>query len=92
MSYIVNVQGRGDISLFLVDRNKTRNRWWSSSLDQAIQFEYKEAAQHQANKYHFKSPEVVSWRLAKSLERENERNIDYDSMEHPFSSEALGQD
>ena len=90
--WLVITKGRRDKTLFLVDRSKIKNRWWSTSWDGGMLFKSMEAAEIQARKLMYKEPEVVSLSTAKQLCRENERNIDYDSMEHPFSSDALGQD
>lgn len=90
--YIVMTHGRKGIFLFLVNRKITKNNWWTCSTVDAIQFNSIEAARNQANKLHYKSPTVITLNEAISLEKRNEMNIDYESMEHPFSSEALGQE
>ena len=90
MSYIVMTQGRKSMFLFLVDRTRIKSRWWSYSVSDAMQFRKESAAKIQARKLVYKSPEVISYSEACRLERLNDMNYDYD--EHPFSSEALGQD
>lgn len=85
-------QGRKGMYLFLVDRRKTKKAWWTYDCDEAMRFEKKEAALTQARKLRYKSPEVISFETAKKLSKENDRRYDYDALEHPFSSEALGQE
>ena len=79
-------------SLFLVDRSKIKNRWWTSDWTEAMQFYKESAAKIQASKLQKNNPRVITINQAILLTRENERNFDYDSLEHPYSSEALGQD
>ena len=38
MSYYVTTQGRDNVTLFLVDRNKTKKHWWTMSLTNAMVF------------------------------------------------------
>jgi len=78
--------------LFLVDRTKIKDRRWSYDWSDAIQFHKRSAADIQAQKLRYKSPTVITTDEAVKLSKENDRNYDYESQEHPFSSEALGQD
>ena len=92
MTYVVMTHGRKGMFLFLVDRTKTKKAWWSYDWTDAIQFQKQTAAQIQANKLRFKEPTVITVNEAMRLSKENDRNFDYEGQEHPFSSEALGQD
>lgn len=91
MAYIVMTNGRKGMFLFLVDRTKIKNRWWSYDWIDAMQFQKESAAKIQAKKLKYKSPEVISTRTAIKLSKENDRNFDYGSLEHPFSQDALEQ-
>ncbi|MDD4972498.1 MAG: hypothetical protein PHT07_23960 [Paludibacter sp.] len=90
MSYYVITQGRGNITLFLVDRHKTKRQWWCTDLSLAMAFDKYSAAQYSADRLRYKHPDVVDFETARELERENMHNEVINS-EHPFSSEALGQ-
>ena len=92
MTYTVMTRGRKGMFLFLVDRSRIKNRWWSYDWSDAMRFTKESAAKTQASKLRYKHPEVITTSKAIELSRMNERNFDYDSLEHPFSSEALGQD
>lgn len=84
--------GRKGMFLFLVDRNKHKNKWWSYDWSDAIQFTSLDAANIQSSKYKYKSPSVITITEAIRLSKENDKNYDYEAFEHPFSSDALGQD
>jgi len=92
MNYVVMTHGRKGMFLFLVDRSKTKNQWWSYDWTDAMQFHKESAAKIQAGKLRFKEPKVITIDRAIELSKENDRNYDYEVLEHPFSSEALGQD
>ena len=91
MTYIIMTKGRNNMYLFLVDRKKIKTRWWSYDWADAIQFKKESAAIIQKNKLKYKSPEVIKITTAIQLSKENDRNINYNLYEHPFSSEDLGQ-
>jgi len=91
MTYIVMTKGRKGMYLFLVDRRKIKNRWWSTDWSESIQFQKESAAKIQAAKLKYKSPKVISIDNAIELSKENDKNVDYESSIHPFSSDALGQ-
>ncbi len=92
MTYIVMTNGRKGMYLFLVDRKKINNRWWSTDWSDAMQFQKESAAGIQAAKLKYKSPKVIRIDTAIELSKENDKNFDYESLAHPFSSDALGQD
>jgi hypothetical protein len=91
MGYIVMTEGRKNMFLFLVDRRKIKTRWWSYDFSDAFVFNLKSAAKNQAKKLIYKNPQVITVEEAKELSNKNDYNFDYDALEHPFSSEALGQ-
>ena len=82
-----------DQTLFLVDRNKTKRKWWTTGLTQAIEFKKKDAADKAARKLIHNNARVVNKRTAVTLSGFNDRiesnRFIYD--DHPFSSDALGQ-
>jgi hypothetical protein len=89
--YYVTTKGRGNVTLFLVDRRIFKDRWWVTDRDSAMAFKKYSAAQAQANKLRYKDPQVMGEHEAKEVSIENlQREIL--NEEHPFSSEALGQD
>lgn len=89
MSYVITCEGKGTYNLFLIDRSKNNTKWWTISLNEAFKYEKKEAAERQASKYLYKNPTVVSLEEAIKLEEHNE---DLESqLDHPFSSDGLGQ-
>lgn len=90
MRYYVTTQGRGGLTLFLVDRTKTKKRWWSTSLYNAMAFVKESAAEYSAKNLRYKNPTVVDSRIAKMLESENDHKEATNDI-HPFSSEGLGQ-
>ena len=89
MKYYVITQGRNNTTLFLIDRSFNKNKWWTTSLSDAMAFKKESAAYYSAKKLIYKSPEVVNYNEAKILENTNDFNIC--NEEHPFSSEGLGQ-
>lgn len=89
MSYVITCEGKGTYNLFLIDRSKNNTKWWTTSLSDAFKYEKKEAAEKQASKYLYKNPTVVSLKEAVLLEKHNEE-LESD-LDHPFSSEGLGQ-
>lgn len=91
MNYYVITQGRNNLTLFLVDRSRTKKHWWTTSLVDAMAFKKESAAEYSAKRLRYKNPCVVSYKEAIIIERENDfTNVMLE--EHPFSSDALGQD
>ena len=57
--------------IFLVDRKKTRRRWWSTKLTNAMQFRKKSAALYQSSRYKHNNPQVITLTEAKIIEDNN---------------------
>lgn len=91
MKYYVTTQGKNQVTLFLIDRKQNKKHWWTTSLINAMAFNKKSAAEYSAKRLIYKSPCVVDCKEAKILEKENDF-ICAMLEEHPFSSDALGQD
>ncbi len=91
MSYYVTTQGRNNLTLFLVDRRFTKKQWWTTDLSLAIEFRKRSAAEYSCKRLRYKDPCVVDSRTANQIAAEN-LHIECELDEHPFSSEALGQD
>lgn len=91
MNYYVTTQGRDNITLFLVDRKKTKKHWWTMDLINAMAFRLRSAAEYSANRLKYKNPCVVDYNEAKKMEQDNTWNLNQLEV-HPFSSDALGQD
>jgi len=77
---------RGGMS-FLVDRSQSRKQWWTKTLELAMIFRKASAANIQCRKLHHNHPQVVPLSAALDFEAEN-----IETSDHPFSSEALGQE
>jgi len=60
-------------NLFLINRELHQEKWWTLSLDDAIHFRDKDAADRVCKKYRFNDPRVVTLREAVELEQENIR-------------------
>jgi len=45
--------------LYLVDRNKTRKRWWTRNIDDAIKFESYDKALEVISKYKYRYPWLI---------------------------------
>lgn len=83
-------------SLFLADRSKTIQRWWTYKASEAFIYHSKEACEKKA-----KSLKFDSHRYNVITEEEMRRLSDINALtkpyrqefygEHPFSSDALGQ-
>jgi len=71
MTYYVITQGRDNVTLFLVDRKKTKKHWWTYDLALAMEFYKESAAMIQANKLIYKDPRVINSNEARELENEN---------------------
>lgn len=61
--FVVACSSRHDhhVTLFLVDRKKCKTRWWSDTLDDAIKFQKKEAAEVQCKKLSKNYPRVMNF-------------------------------
>jgi hypothetical protein len=91
MTYYIIADGHRDMTLFLIDRSRNKKHWWSYSTYDALEWLSKKAAEKHALKYRYKNVRVVERTVALQLEERNDRFFDYDALEHPFSSDALGQ-
>ena len=88
MSYYVVTQGKNNMTLFLVDRKKNKKAWWTYNLFDAMEFIKERAADYSTNRLFYNNPRVINSAEAQKLENENDLNY----SEHPFSSDALGQE
>ena len=86
--------------LFYVDRSKTKAFWWSYDLNFAMVFTSKDEAEKIASRLRYGQFEVITLREAVRLRNDRDNQYEDERMnsfdphdyEHPFSSEALGQD
>jgi len=91
MYYIVSDSRYNDeLTLFLVDRAKTKQKWWSDSILFAKSFKTKDQANKALERLKYNDPRVVELNEAKAIDSENTAIITENSI-HPFSSEGLGQ-
>jgi len=70
-TYIITRSGRNGETLFLVDRKKIKDRWWSTNLMDAIQFNKESAANYSANRLKYGNPEVLNWHEAVKADNDN---------------------
>lgn len=89
--YLIKTDGKKGLTLFLVDRKKTKKYWWDTSTDNAMIFRKLYAAKIQANKLKYNNPEVITIHDAAEIEMNNMDKVALEDV-HPFSSEGLGQD
>lgn len=55
------------IKLFLADRKKTKDQWWTSRLELALIYNRESAAKVHSQKYKFNNPAVITYSKAKSV-------------------------
>lgn len=55
------------VRLFLADRKKTKDQWWTSALDLALIYNRESAAKVHSQKYRFNNPTVIAYSKAKSV-------------------------
>lgn len=67
MNYIILQDSRKNngMNLALIDRSKSKSKWWTSVLENALIFTSKKQAQIQCEKYKFNNPRVVPFDIAK---------------------------
>ena len=82
-TFIVMRHGRGGFKLFLINRNITKKRWWTTDTSEAIQFRKKSAAEYSARHLRFGDPEVITFNEALEFEAEND-HLEA-GQEHPFA-------
>ena len=91
MSFYVKTEGYGNVTLFLVDRNKTKKHWWTMSLINAMEFRNRSSAEYSAKRLRYRNPCVMHFKEAKKLESENDFTCAI-LEEHPFSDDAFSKD
>ena len=86
MSYYITMNSRSvpGVSLFLVNRDKVKHKWWTTSLNEAMQFFEEKAAKSSLSRLRFGNPEIISKEDAQILEEENEV---IENQDHPFDIE-----
>ena len=87
--YVVTKEGRGDVTLFLVDRSKIKDRWWSSDYLDAFRFEKESVARTQARKLKYGVLGVVSLEQAEVFSRDQEREPDDPSDDEYWVNKEL---
>jgi hypothetical protein len=68
MGYVIlqdSIKNKG-MNLVLVDRTKTKEKWWTSVLENALVFTSKLEASKQCDKLKFNNPRVVPFDSAKN--------------------------
>ena len=75
MGYFVTTKSRQTegVTLFLVNRNHTKTKWWTEVLDEAIHFRKKSAAEYSCNNLRFNDPNVIDLQNAIQMEQKNEK-------------------
>ncbi len=82
--FVIMAEGKNNHAIFLVDRTRIKNKWWTQNLDDALKFQNETAAIVQRDKLKYNNPEVVTWKYAKEMEIESD---DIPDDDHPFSME-----
>lgn len=85
--FVIMQEGKQGTNLFLVDRSQTKSCWWSAELSSAMIFRKQSAADIQCRKLYYNNPQVIPLSVAHEYEMDNIFTED-----HPFSSDALGQE
>jgi len=87
--WVVATDGRrGNKTLFLIDRSQCKNKWWSEEVCLAMKFNKLSAAEIQASKIRYNNPRVIHLNEAKEIADDQ---FNPDDLEHPYSTDALGQ-
>jgi len=66
MYVIATDEKGGDRTFFLVDRQKTKEFWWSPSLKLAMKFYKKSAAEYSIKKLRYNNPRIMTVEEAKN--------------------------
>jgi hypothetical protein len=85
---ITNSYKQKDVTLFLIDRSKTKSSWWSTELDNNVLYMRNiKAARRICNKLKHNSPRVITVKEARKLAEKNANIKSVISMfdERPFS-------
>ena len=85
--FVVAMDGKNGETLFLVDRSKTKEYWWSLKLDKALIYNSKYPAKKRANTLLYGNVYVLTLDQALSEEMDNSAVDVCD--EHPFSEDAF---
>ena len=78
--YVITTKSRKDpgITLFLIDRTKTKKQWWSAELNNnTLYMRNKRAAVRICTKLKHNNPQVISLEEARSIEKHNNRIYDF---------------
>ena len=70
MWLVVTDCSRGEKTLFLVNRNIIKNKWWALDINEARVFRVKKAADNYANKLKFRNPRVVTLNQGRKIARD----------------------
>ncbi len=73
MGYFITTKSRKNegVTLFLVNRNINKKIWWTESLDEAIHFRKKEAAEYSLKKLRYNDPKIITLSEAIQIEKTN---------------------
>ena len=74
MFYVIK-KGKNDLTLFLIDRTKSKSKWWTTDLIDAMCFKKESAARYSAARLKYGEIDVVSLEDARKIEDENDYNI-----------------
>lgn len=81
--FLIVCDGRNDVTLFLVDRAKSKKNWWTTDTDDAIHYRSEYAAGYAAKRLRYKNPRVITETEARQLEGDNLAVL-AENDTHPF--------
>ncbi len=64
-------QEQPGVRLFLTDRKKTKEQWWTEGLELALIYSSEAAARQHCNKYKHNNPTVITFSKAKMVANKN---------------------
>lgn len=70
--YYVMQESKDGYALFLVDRSKIRDRWWTTDIEEAISFHSDVSALRQVQKLSKNSPKVITSEIIDSYVYRNQ--------------------
>jgi hypothetical protein len=88
--FVVTRQSRKGKTLFLIDRRKRQDRWWSFHLDDALITSH-DSATEAAKRLKFSKPAVMNLKIAIKIV-ENRFHDEIEDSIHPQDPTALGQE
>ena len=71
VGWVIAQDCAGGQTLFLADRGKVRDRWWTDELIFAFEFNVEHVAEKTCERYTRNNPRVLTWDEAKAADNQN---------------------